>query len=148
MSLKNNSAPLLCYLNLCASFRSHWWIQTGITVRKRPIWVKFGNLTLKFGRWPCKIIGQLFHATDGWTDGLNQSYSCLVAAKNSHRPQLLPCQWHSVICPNAFTASDDNYYITANMAMLNNLPWLYMFNIAYTDSVKLIFVRYPLERYV
>ena len=23
------------------SFRSHWWIQTGVTVRKRPIWVKF-----------------------------------------------------------------------------------------------------------
>ena len=41
MTLKNNRAPLLCYFKLCASFHSHWWIQTGVTVRKRPIWVKF-----------------------------------------------------------------------------------------------------------
>ena len=40
---KNNRAPLLCYFKLCASFRSHWWIQTGVTVRKRPIWVKFDD---------------------------------------------------------------------------------------------------------
>ena len=36
MTLKNNRAPLQCYFKLCASFRSHWWIQTGVTVRKRP----------------------------------------------------------------------------------------------------------------
>ena len=43
MTLKNNSAPLLCYFKLCASFPSHWWIQTGVTVRKCTIWVKFNN---------------------------------------------------------------------------------------------------------
>ena len=43
MTLKNNRAPLLCYFKLCASFRSHWWIQTGVTVRKRPIWVKIDD---------------------------------------------------------------------------------------------------------
>ena len=43
MTLKNNRAPLLCYFKLCPSFRSHWWIQTGVTVRKRPIWVKFDD---------------------------------------------------------------------------------------------------------
>ena len=31
------------YAKLCASFRIHWWIQIGVTVRKRPIWVKFDN---------------------------------------------------------------------------------------------------------
>ena len=41
MTLQNNRAPLLCYFKLCAAFRSHWWIQTGVTVRKIPIWVKF-----------------------------------------------------------------------------------------------------------
>ena len=41
MTFKNNRAPLLCYFKLCAAFRSHWWIQTGVRVRKRPIWVKF-----------------------------------------------------------------------------------------------------------
>ena len=59
--------PLLCYFKHCASFRSHWWIQTGVTVRKRPIWVKFDDIlsrvTLKFGKWPCKTIGHLFNAT-------------------------------------------------------------------------------------
>ena len=44
MTLQNNRAPLLCYFKLCASFRSHWWIQTWVTVRKGPIWVKFDNL--------------------------------------------------------------------------------------------------------
>ena len=37
MTQKNNRAPLLCYFKPCAAFRSHWWIQTGVTVRKRPI---------------------------------------------------------------------------------------------------------------
>ena len=35
MTPKNNRAPLLCYFKLFASFRSHWWIQTGVAVRKR-----------------------------------------------------------------------------------------------------------------
>ena len=43
MTLKNNRAPLLCYFKLYASSRSHRWIQAGVTVRKRPIWVKFGD---------------------------------------------------------------------------------------------------------
>ena len=37
MTLKNNRAPLQCYFKLCASFCSHWWFQTWVTVRKRPI---------------------------------------------------------------------------------------------------------------
>ena len=43
MTLKNNRAPLLCYFKLYASFHSHRWIQAGVTVRKRPIWVKFND---------------------------------------------------------------------------------------------------------
>ena len=43
MPLKNNRAPLQCYFKLCSSFHSHWWIQTGVTVRKHPIWVKFDD---------------------------------------------------------------------------------------------------------
>ena len=58
---KNNRAPLLCYFKLCTSFRSHWWIQTGVTVRKRQIWVKiddfFSRVTLQFDIWPWKAIG-------------------------------------------------------------------------------------------
>ena len=43
MTLQNNRAPLLCYFKLCAAFHTHWWIQTGVTVRKRLIWVKFDD---------------------------------------------------------------------------------------------------------
>ena len=67
MTLKNNRVHLLCYLKLCASLRSHWWIQTGVTVRKRPNWVKIndfmGRVTLKCDGWPWKAIGHLFFAT-------------------------------------------------------------------------------------
>ena len=70
MTLKNNRAPLLCYFKLCVSFRSHWWNQTGVTVRKRPIWVKFdafqSRVTLKFDGWPSKTIWNLFYATSSF----------------------------------------------------------------------------------
>ena len=70
MTFKNNRAPLLCYFKLCAAFRTHWWIQTGVTVRKRPIWVKFdvfqSRVTLKFDGWPSKTIGHLFYASSSF----------------------------------------------------------------------------------
>ena len=70
MTLKNNRAPLLCYFKLYASFRSHRWIQAGVTVRKRPIWVKIDDflsrVTLQFDVWPWKTIGHLFYSTSSF----------------------------------------------------------------------------------
>ena len=70
MTLKNNRAPLLCCFKLYASFHSHQWILTGVTVRKRPIWVKingfFSCATIKFDRWPWKTIWHLFYATSSF----------------------------------------------------------------------------------
>ena len=66
MTLKNNMASLLCCFKLCASFHSHRWIQTKVTVWKRSIRVKIGVLsrvTLTFDRWLWKTIGDLFSAT-------------------------------------------------------------------------------------
>ena len=67
MTLENNRAPLLWCFKLCATFHSHRWIQTGVAVRKHPIWVKFDDffsrVTLKFDVWPWKTIGQLYCAT-------------------------------------------------------------------------------------
>ena len=40
---KNNKARLLYYIKLCVSFQIHQWIQTGVTVWKRPIWMKFDD---------------------------------------------------------------------------------------------------------
>ena len=102
MTLKNNRAPLLSIIKLYASFHHHMWIQTGVTVRKRLSWV-LTSVTLTFDPWPWPLawtsllslvitpenfmmIRWREHGekgvTDGQTDGLNQSYSCLVAAKN------------------------------------------------------------------
>ena len=70
MTLKNNREPLPWYFKLCASFCSHWWTETGVTVRKRPIWVNIGEylspVTLKFDGWPLKTIGHLFYATSSY----------------------------------------------------------------------------------
>ena len=70
MTLKNNRAHLLCCFKLYASFHSHWWIQTKVTVRKCPIWVKindlFSRVTLKFDGWPSKTIGHIFYVASSF----------------------------------------------------------------------------------
>ena len=43
MTSQNNRAPVPCYVNHFALFQSHLWIQTGVTVQKRSIWVKIGH---------------------------------------------------------------------------------------------------------
>ena len=65
MTYENNRVSLLYYVKLCASFHIHWWIQTGVTVRKRSIRVKISDflsrVTLKFDEWHWKTIGHLFY---------------------------------------------------------------------------------------
>ena len=72
MTSKNNRAPLLYNIKLCASFQTHWWIQTGVAVQKSSIWVKIGDflscVTLKFDGWPWKTIGHLFYATSSFVN--------------------------------------------------------------------------------
>ena len=67
MTLKSNRAPLLCYFKLSASFCSHWWIKTGVTVRKRPIWVKIDDFfqPCDLEIWPMTLKNnrQLFFST-------------------------------------------------------------------------------------
>ena len=70
MTSKNNRAPFLYYFKFFASFQSHLWILTGITVRKCSIRVKIGDflsrVTLTFEGWHWKTIGHLFHATSSF----------------------------------------------------------------------------------
>ena len=70
MTLKNNRDHLLWYIKLCASFQSHRWIQTKVTVRKRSIRAKMGDflsrVTFKFDGWPWKTIGHLFYVTSNF----------------------------------------------------------------------------------
>ena len=106
MTLKNNRAPLLCYFKLCTWFHCHLRVQTGVTFRKRLSWL-LTSVTLTFDLWPWPFAltsllsletttenfmmkrwreysqkGVMGRRTDGHTDGLNHSYSCLVATKN------------------------------------------------------------------
>ena len=70
MTLKNNRAPLQCYFKLCASFGSHLWIQTGVKVRKCPIWVKiddfFSRVTLQCDVRPWKTLGHLSYVASSF----------------------------------------------------------------------------------
>ena len=50
MTLKNDRAYLLYYIKLCASFKSHWGIQTWVTVQKQSIWVKISDFFV-----PCDL---------------------------------------------------------------------------------------------
>ena len=67
ITLKNNEALLQCYFKLCVSFCSHWWIPTGVTVRKHPnlgqIWRFLEPCELEIWRMTMKTIGHLFYAT-------------------------------------------------------------------------------------
>ena len=49
MTSKNNRAHLHCYVSLCVIFQSHWRIHTEVTVQKRPIWVKLGDIFVPCG---------------------------------------------------------------------------------------------------
>ena len=71
MTLKNNRAPLICRLKLCASFHSHQWIKTKVTVWKHSIRIKIGNLlsrvTFIFNRWPRKTIEHFLYVASSFT---------------------------------------------------------------------------------
>ena len=68
--LENNRAPLLYYIELCASFQSHGWIQTGVKYRKRTIRVKIGNFfvpcELEIWWMTLKTIGYLFYVASSF----------------------------------------------------------------------------------
>ena len=49
---KDNREPLLCYYKLCTSFRSHLWVQNGVTVQKHPDWVKICFALCDLDLWP------------------------------------------------------------------------------------------------
>ena len=56
MTDKNNWAQLLCCFKFCASFHSHQWIQTGVTVRELPICLKIDDVCRM---WPWNSMDDL-----------------------------------------------------------------------------------------
>ena len=67
MTFENKKATLLYYTKLCASFKRHGWIHTGVTIWKPSIKVKvcdfLSRVTLKFDGWPWKRIGHFYLAS-------------------------------------------------------------------------------------
>ena len=51
MTLQNNRALLLYHVSLCTSFQSHRWIQAWVTVRKRSIRLKMGDIFCSMWPW-------------------------------------------------------------------------------------------------
>ena len=65
-TVKNNRVLFLWYVKLCASFRVHRWIQTGVIDLKHPLWVKISDFfpcDLGIWRMTLKTIRHLFYAT-------------------------------------------------------------------------------------
>ena len=116
-----------------------WDIQTGITVRKRLSWA-VTSVTLTFELWPWSFAwtsllslvitpenfmmirwwehsqkGVTDRQTDGRTDGLNHSYSCLVAAKN-----VTPATTINMFTFQSYIQSyiDDWYFTLCNTPMV------------------------------
>ena len=56
MTSKNNRTPLQCYFKIWASFHSHLWNQTGVTVWKISIWVKLEHFLVL---WPWNLMNDL-----------------------------------------------------------------------------------------
>ena len=82
MTLKNNRAPLLSNIKLCASFHHHKWIQTGVTVRKRLRWVLTSDLDL--------LHQALCIISKPWVNS-NWSYSPEMLNSGQNQQFFVPC---------------------------------------------------------
>ena len=97
MTSKHKRAPLLGNWKLCVSFRSHVWIQTGVTVQKHPNWGKICFDPCDLDLWPWLLAWTSFLSmvitpknfmtirweehcekgvTDGQTDGRTDGCKC------------------------------------------------------------------------
>ena len=119
MTLKNNRAPLLCCFKRCVSFHSHQWILTGVTIRKRQIWVKIEDFFVQ-----CDFqIWQMTLKNNGaplpcYFQGLCNIISSYVNSNWSYGPEMVKlgfdlCDldlWHGhhfCLCNNSWKFNDD-----------------------------------------
>ena len=88
--LENNRANLLYSIKFCAAFQSHWYIQTGVTVRKRSIRVKIGDLfvprDLENWRMTLKTIGHLFYTPSSGVHHFKSINEVKLALQSGNAP--------------------------------------------------------------
>ena len=103
---------LLCYFKLCASFHSHWWIQTRVTVWKCSIRVKIGDFPVP----PWKL-----------TDDLEKQKGYFYAASN-----FVMCMHHFIAISefklelqsgNAQFESNRRFFFTCVTLKFGGWPW-------------------------
>ena len=97
MTLKNNGAPFLYHIKLCASFQSHRWIQTELQSRNTKIWVKIGDF---FPVWPLKLMDDF---ENNKAPLLYISHGLVVKSQACHTegPEFAPGTLQGVLFPMA-----------------------------------------------
>ena len=123
MTSTKNRAPFLYYIKQCASFQSHQWIQTGVTVWKCPIRVKISNflsrVTLKFDRWHWKTIGHLFYATARFLHHFTAICEIWQMTLKNIRPPLLT---YFKLCPSFRS----HMWIQTRVTVWKRLNWVWL----------------------
>ena len=122
MTSKNNKAPLLYNIKLCASFQTHWWIQTAVTVQKCSIRVKIDDflscVTWKFDGWHWQTIGHLFCATSSF---VNHFIEAIGEFK---------LEWQS----GKLNSAQNQRYLSLVTLKLHGWPWKTIGHIFYATS--------------
>ena len=92
---KNTRTPLLCRCKLCTPFRSHRWIQTGVTVPKSPNCGKFIFSSSKYRSLPC-IFSSNSHDHSLYHGPTNASY--ILTGIFNYSPGILK-HFYSLLLP-------------------------------------------------
>ena len=122
MTLKNNRAPFLCCFKLCWSFQSHGWIQTGVKVRKRPIWVKINDFFLAV--WPWNVMDDL-EKLKGPTPKQHQAL-CIIS------PPYVNSNWsYSPETPNL---GQNRWFLSRMTLKFDRWPWKTIGHLFYAAS--------------
>ena len=87
-------AHFLYYIQLCASFQSHRWFQTVVTVNSCINRRSLSRVTLIFDEWPLKLIGRLFYTTSSFVHhfiAMCQFKLELQSGNSGQNRYFLPC---------------------------------------------------------
>ena len=121
MTSENHRAPLLYYIKLCASFQSHGWIQTGVTVRKRSIRVKIRNFFV-----PCEL--EIWRMT---LKNKRAPFLCcfqLCASFHSH-------QWiQTSYSPETPNLGQNQFFLSRATLKFDRWPWKTIGHLSYATS--------------
>ena len=127
MILENKMAPLLYYVELCASFQIHRWTQTGSTVRN----TQFGSkLAISFPVWPWNLTDDL-EKQQGTSSMLLQAL-CIIS-----KPSVNSKWSYSPEKPNS--GQNRQFFLPCDlkiwrMTLKNNFAWTSLLSLVITPE--------------